>query len=148
MISLACLLPFPSVNVGGFDEDFVMLWGPSYRHIVDLSDVEKSIFIIPMGQSGHLLEEGYENLLPLWKNTEYIPMKTTGYEVSVCICQKGCVCTCACVQMCVCVCVFVSACVRVGIRDVCVCVCGWMGGSVYTFFCLICEFLFTLCLPF
>lgn len=71
-----------TVNVGGFDEDFVMLWGPSYRHIVDLSDVEKSIFIIPMGQSGHLLEEGYENLLPLWKNTEYIPMKTTGYEVS------------------------------------------------------------------
>ena len=128
MISLACLLPFPSVNVGGFDEDFVMLWGPSYRHIVDLSDVEKSIFIIPMGQSGHLLEEGYENLLPLWKNTEYIPMKTTGYEVSVCICQKGCACTCACVQMCVCVCVCV--CIRVCAcwYKRCVCVCVWMDG--------------------
>ncbi|MFM9421025.1 penicillin acylase family protein [Thermus scotoductus] len=64
-----------TVNVGPFDpETLLMSHGPSYRQIVDLAHPEASLFIHPMGQTGHFLAPGYGNLLPLWAGGEYLPM--------------------------------------------------------------------------
>lgn len=62
--------------------------GPSYRHIVDLSNIlfdgafrnilwynlhmDNSQFIIPMGQSGNLLDKNYANLLDDFLNDRYL----------------------------------------------------------------------------
>mmetsp|Transcript_20549 Transcript_20549/g.52793 ORF Transcript_20549/g.52793 Transcript_20549/m.52793 type:complete len:961 (-) Transcript_20549:499-3381(-) len=71
-----------TVNVAHFGNDLVTTFGPSYRQIIDLNDMENSIFIYPMGQSGDIFSELYDNLLPLYRGGKYIPMKTTGYDVS------------------------------------------------------------------
>ena len=56
-----------TVNVGPFDPKTLrMAHGPSYRQIVDLADMENSLFVHPMGQSGHPLSRHYKDLLPLW----------------------------------------------------------------------------------
>ncbi|MGQ9753347.1 MAG: penicillin acylase family protein [Thermaceae bacterium] len=65
-----------TVNVGPFDpETLRMTKGPSYRQIVDLSDPSRSLFIHPMGQSGHLFSPSFANLLPLWAKGAYLPMR-------------------------------------------------------------------------
>lgn len=65
-----------TVNVGPFDpETLRMTHGPSYRQVVDLSDPEASLFVHPMGQSGHFLSPHYADLLPLWARGEYLPMR-------------------------------------------------------------------------
>ena len=65
-----------TVNVGPFDpETLAMGHGPSYRQIVDLSDMEGSLFVHPMGQSGHFLSRHYADLLPLWQRGDYLPMR-------------------------------------------------------------------------
>ncbi|GAA6750305.1 penicillin acylase family protein [Thermus antranikianii] len=67
-----------TVNVGPFDsETLLMSHGPSYRQIVDLAHPEASLFIHPMGQTGHFLAPGYGDLLPLWAGGEYLPMAFT-----------------------------------------------------------------------
>ncbi|WP_038049282.1 penicillin acylase family protein [Thermus caliditerrae] len=64
-----------TVNVGPFvPQSLQMTHGPSYRQIVDLSDPEASLFIHPMGQSGHFLSPHYADLLPLWQRGAYLPM--------------------------------------------------------------------------
>jgi penicillin amidase len=52
--------------------------GPSYRQIVDLADMEASLFVHPMGQAGHLLSPHYADLLPLWARGDYLPMGFAG----------------------------------------------------------------------
>ncbi len=65
-----------TVNVGPFDpETLAMGHGPSYRQIVDLSDMENSLFVHPMGQSGHLFSPHYADLLALWWRGDYLPMR-------------------------------------------------------------------------
>ncbi|WP_234554473.1 penicillin acylase family protein [Thermus caliditerrae] len=65
-----------TVNVGPFvPQSLQMTHGPSYRQIVDLSDPEASLFIHPMGQSGHFLSPHYADLLPLWQRGAYLPMR-------------------------------------------------------------------------
>eukprot|EP00005_Dracoamoeba_jomungandri_P000892 CAMPEP_0174251798 /NCGR_PEP_ID=MMETSP0439-20130205/1506_1 /TAXON_ID=0 /ORGANISM="Stereomyxa ramosa, Strain Chinc5" /LENGTH=791 /DNA_ID=CAMNT_0015332213 /DNA_START=27 /DNA_END=2402 /DNA_ORIENTATION=+ len=50
--------------------------GPSYREIIDFSDIDNnSLFVIPMGQSGDPTNTHYRDLLPLWQNVSYLPMK-------------------------------------------------------------------------
>jgi penicillin amidase len=48
---------------------------PSYRQIVDLSDVGASHFIHTLGQSGQLLSGDYSSLLERWQRVEYLPMR-------------------------------------------------------------------------
>jgi penicillin amidase len=48
---------------------------PSYRQIVDLSDLGASRFIHTVGQSGHLLSGYYSNMLDRWRRVEYMPMR-------------------------------------------------------------------------
>jgi penicillin G amidase len=68
---------YQSVNVAGYNPDnFVQTAGPSYREIVDASNMDGSRFIHPMGQSGDPMSGNYANLLPLWRDVKYIPMST------------------------------------------------------------------------
>ncbi|WP_232822485.1 penicillin acylase family protein [Thermus sediminis] len=68
-----------TVNVGPFDPKTLRMdQGPSYRQIVDLSDMEGSLFVHPMGQSGHFLSPHYADLLPLWAGGRYLPMRFAG----------------------------------------------------------------------
>ncbi|KHG64543.1 penicillin acylase [Thermus sp. 2.9] len=68
-----------TVNVGPFDpKTLAMDKGPSYRQIVDLADPERSLFVHPMGQSGHFLSPHHADLLPLWARGDYLPMTFAG----------------------------------------------------------------------
>ncbi|GAB5603159.1 penicillin acylase family protein [Thermus sp. FJN-A] len=68
-----------TVNVGPFDPATLRMdHGPSYRQIVDLSDMENSLFVHPMGQSGHFLSGHYADLLPLWARGSYLSMRLAG----------------------------------------------------------------------
>ncbi|MGH9368967.1 MAG: penicillin acylase family protein, partial [Thermoanaerobaculia bacterium] len=68
-----------TVNVGAYRRDgsYVMSDGPSYRQIVDLSDLSKSLFVHTTGQSGNVFAAGYRNLLPLWRRGEYFGIGST-----------------------------------------------------------------------
>lgn len=75
-----------TVNVGHYtpyDPSMQQTAGPSYRQIVDLSSLDKSLFLNPMGQSGNELSPHYDNLLPLWSQGQYIPMRMTGFDADV-----------------------------------------------------------------
>lgn len=57
------------------------LWAPSMRHIIDLSDLSKSRFVLPFGQSENLSSKHYSDLTQLWLNKEYLPMLWTRKQV-------------------------------------------------------------------
>jgi penicillin amidase len=68
---------FQSVNVAGYNPNtFTQTAGPSYREIVDASNMNGSRFIHPMGQSGDPLSPRFDDFLPLWRDVKYIPMST------------------------------------------------------------------------
>jgi penicillin amidase len=46
---------------------------PSYREIVDLGDLDRTVHIAPPGNSGLLGDPHYSDLLPLWLKGEYLP---------------------------------------------------------------------------
>jgi len=48
--------------------------GPSYRHLVDLSNMENSLFLNPLGQSGDMFNYLYDNLLEAWSIGKYMNM--------------------------------------------------------------------------
>jgi penicillin amidase len=56
-------------------------WSPSFRQIVDLGDLSRSVTIIPPGQSGHLASPHYDDLLEPWVKGEYHPMLWTREQV-------------------------------------------------------------------
>jgi penicillin amidase len=56
-------------------------WAPSYRQIVDLGDLGKSLVIIPPGQSGNLASSHYQDMFPIWHKGEYAPMLWTREQV-------------------------------------------------------------------
>ncbi|MGK0619104.1 penicillin acylase family protein [Meiothermus cerbereus] len=65
-----------TLNRASYDpSNFRMTVGSSYRHILDFADLERSLFIIPMGQSGALLSSGYDSLLHKWASGQYLPMR-------------------------------------------------------------------------
>jgi penicillin amidase len=69
-------------NVGPYDfEDFSMGNGPGYRQVVDLADLDASLYVHAPGQSGNLLSGNYADLLETWQTGEYLPMRRSGYEV-------------------------------------------------------------------
>ncbi len=57
------------------------VWSPSFRQIVDMGDLSKSLTIIPPGQSGQLASPTYDNLVEPWLTGEYIPMLWTREQV-------------------------------------------------------------------
>jgi penicillin amidase len=74
--------PYPSqgtsftVNNGQFfyAYPFKHVAGPGLRQIVDLSDPERSIFIVNAGQSSNLASPHHADLTALWRRGEYVPM--------------------------------------------------------------------------
>lgn len=65
-----------TLNRASYDpSSFRMTAGSSYRHILDFADLERSLFIIPMGQSGALLSPSYDSLLHRWASGQYLPMR-------------------------------------------------------------------------
>ncbi len=62
-----------TVNVGAFSQDgaFAMTDGPSYRQVVDLSDMAKSSYVSTTGQSGNVFDRRYRDLLPEWRAGRY-----------------------------------------------------------------------------
>jgi penicillin amidase len=58
------------------DREMAQNHGPSYRQIVDFSDLEASLFLNPLGQSGLQLTEQYDDLITKWSSGEYLPMQT------------------------------------------------------------------------
>lgn len=54
--------PYLNVHAGG------------YRGVYDMADPESSVFIIDTGQSGQPLSRHYDDLAPIWRRGEYLPM--------------------------------------------------------------------------
>jgi len=59
--------------------DYITNFGPTYRQIIDINNLENSLFINTPGQSGNLLSIHYDDLMPLWASGQYTNMKTFGY---------------------------------------------------------------------
>jgi len=58
-----------------------ILWAPSFRQIVDMGDLSKSVFSFPSGQSGHLGSPHYDDLIEPWLKGDYLPMLWTRGQV-------------------------------------------------------------------
>ncbi|MHA2035396.1 MAG: penicillin acylase family protein [Promethearchaeota archaeon] len=69
---------------GSFDpiNNYENIVGPSYRQIHDLSDWDKSIGVIPGGQSGLAFHKHYNDLMKLWIRGKYIPLLYTKEAIS------------------------------------------------------------------
>jgi penicillin amidase len=59
----------------------IRAWSPGFREIVDLSDLSRSLFMVPPGQSGHLASPHYDDLAEPWVRGEYMPMLWTREQV-------------------------------------------------------------------
>jgi penicillin amidase len=49
-------------------------WGASYRQIVDMGDLPRSISMHATGQSGNVASEHYDDMLPAWREGRYHPL--------------------------------------------------------------------------
>lgn len=47
----------------------------AYKMVVDFNDLERSVFIVSTGQSGHPLSRHYDDLAEKWRIGQYIPMR-------------------------------------------------------------------------
>ncbi|MEJ2737642.1 MAG: penicillin acylase family protein, partial [Anaerolineae bacterium] len=56
-------------------------WAPSFRQIVDLGDLSRSVAVNPPGQSGHLASPHYDDLIEPWLNGDYYPLLWTREQV-------------------------------------------------------------------
>ncbi|ALG68303.1 penicillin acylase family protein [Beggiatoa leptomitoformis] len=69
-----------TINTGWVDPDtFKTTHLPSYRQLIDFSQLDNSEYIHTVGQSGNVMSAHFDDLLPLWQKGEYLSMKTTGY---------------------------------------------------------------------
>ena len=57
-------------------DDFNQYHVPSYREILDFSNLATSRFIHTVGQSGNLLSGDYANFIQRWQRVEYLPMRS------------------------------------------------------------------------
>ncbi len=73
-----------TLNNGYFDplDNYNVTVGPSYRHIHDLSDWDKSITVIPGGQSGLPFHKHYKDLIKSWVKGKYVPFLFTRKAIS------------------------------------------------------------------
>ena len=69
------------VNVGpvSLSNLYEQGWVASYRHIVDLSELNSSLFMHTTGQSGNIVSDYYDNLIERHRDVDYLPM-TFGRE--------------------------------------------------------------------
>ena len=69
-----------TINVAGVSDSPNSLnqssFGPSYRGIFDLSNLDASLYVQPTGQSGNPLSPHYDDLFPLWRDGKYLTIPT------------------------------------------------------------------------
>lgn len=65
-----------TINAGAWDNlhPYAMDTGGCIRMVVDFSDLDRSSFMSPPGQSGHFLSPHYDDLAQLWADGGQIPM--------------------------------------------------------------------------
>lgn len=56
---------------------------PSYRQIIDMGDLSRSIAVMPAGQSGNIHSENYTDQAEMWLEGKYHPMYWTREEVEL-----------------------------------------------------------------
>ena len=56
-------------------------WAPSFRQIIDMGDLSRSVAIFPPGQSGQLGSPHYDDLIEPWLKGEYYPLLWTREQV-------------------------------------------------------------------
>ncbi len=76
-----------TVNVSGYryqpdTGQYVAGSGAVYRAIYDLADPDRSVFVLPTGQSGRPWSAHYRDMLALWAQGEYVPMHTEDRQVA------------------------------------------------------------------
>jgi penicillin amidase len=64
------------------------LWQPSMRHIIDMGDLSRSMFVMPFGQSGHLASPHYDDLTAFWLKGELVPMLWTRAQVEAAVSRR------------------------------------------------------------
>jgi penicillin amidase len=60
-------------GTGGPDQ-FEQVSGASYRYIVDLEDLDRSVATSAPGQSGQAASPHFNDLAPLWAGGQYFPL--------------------------------------------------------------------------
>ncbi len=71
-------------NATGFSDtrgNFAMNHHPSMRLIADASNWDKSLVVLPVGQSGQPLSKHYSDMARGWANIQYVPLYFTRAEV-------------------------------------------------------------------
>lgn len=68
-LSLSYIEPQPPLNV-----IFRQIYGPSLRQIVDMNNLNASLYIHTTGQSGLPYNSHYEDMIQRWLNIQYAPM--------------------------------------------------------------------------
>jgi penicillin amidase len=58
-------------------QDFRAIDGASFRLIVDLADLDRSLCLNAPGQSGDPRSKHYDRLAPVWAASDYVPMRYT-----------------------------------------------------------------------
>ncbi len=59
---------------GTGDNPYLNVHAGGYRGVYDFADPDSSVFIIATGESGHPLSRFYDDLAPIWRRGEYLPM--------------------------------------------------------------------------
>ncbi|MBU1670008.1 MAG: penicillin acylase family protein [Actinobacteria bacterium] len=54
-------------------DDYAAFGGPVLRMVLDFNDLDNSLIVLDMGQSGHRLSRHYKDHFPRWYRTEYFP---------------------------------------------------------------------------
>jgi len=70
-----------TLNIGDFRpfnarEPFASVFGPSYRAIYDLSDLDRSLYMQSTGQSGNLLSPHYRSFAEPWAAVDYVQISS------------------------------------------------------------------------
>jgi penicillin amidase len=65
-----------SINATGYStsDPYTVRSVPSYRQIVDMKDLTRSVLMHTTGQSGHPYHAHYDDMIDPWRNIEYHPM--------------------------------------------------------------------------
>jgi penicillin amidase len=62
------------MHTGYRPSDFRIVMGSSFRMVVDLADLDRSVCVNAPGQSGDPRSPHYADLTPLWAAGDYVPM--------------------------------------------------------------------------
>lgn len=62
-------------------EPYLNVHAAGFRAIYDFADLDRSVYIISTGESGHLLSRHYDDLSELWRIGEYIPMSMAESDI-------------------------------------------------------------------